>query len=118
MGETVNLPTAGFEADQPVRAPDDSPPAASTPTNSAAPAAVIGHVRHDSNDSRMRSQQPRSATRAAMEGRVKPGVDKLRRVSSVVLDEAAFDPGVRFILVVGVLFLLFLVLLLLSKWIG
>jgi hypothetical protein len=52
------------------------------------------------------------------EGRVKPQVDKLRRASSVVIDEASYDPGVRFILVVAVLFIIFLVLLFLSKWLG
>jgi hypothetical protein len=68
-------------------------------------------------------QNPGSASRRAgiaargMAGRVKPSTDKLRRVSSVVLDEAAYDPSIRFILVVGVLFVLFIVLLLLSKWI-
>jgi len=57
------------------------------------------------------------AERGDLEDRVKPPADKQRRVSSVVLNEAAYDPSIRFILVVGFLFVLCLVLLLLSKWI-
>jgi len=36
----------------------------------------------------------------------------------MVMDEAAYDPSLRFVLVAIILFILFLVLLLLSKWIG
>ena len=51
--------------------------------------------------------------------RVRGGrVKKLRKVSSVVIDQAAYDPSLRFLLVAAVLFLLFLVLLILSKVIG
>ena len=52
------------------------------------------------------------------EGRVKPQVDKLRHASSVVLNEASYDSSIRFILVAGFLFIVFLVLLLLSKWLS
>lgn len=49
---------------------------------------------------------------------VRGRVQKLRKVSSVVIDQAAYDPSLRFLLVAAVLFLLFLVLLILSKVIG
>jgi len=42
-------------------------------------------------------------------------VQKLMKVSSVVLDQAAYDPSVRFLLVAAVLFILFLFLLIMSK---
>jgi hypothetical protein len=45
-------------------------------------------------------------------------VEKLRKVSSVVIDEAAYDPSLRFLLVAACLFLLFIVLLILSKVLG
>ena len=45
-------------------------------------------------------------------------VEKFRKVSSVVIDQAAYDPSLRFLLVVIVLFVLFLILLILSKVIG
>jgi len=42
-------------------------------------------------------------------------VQKLKKVSSVVLDQAAYDPSVRFLLVAALLFILFLILLVMSK---
>ena len=45
-------------------------------------------------------------------------VEKFRKVSSVMIDQAAYDPSLRFLLVAAALFLLFLVLLILSKVIG
>jgi hypothetical protein len=44
--------------------------------------------------------------------------DNLRKISTVVLDQASYDPSLRFILVAAVLFLFFLAILLLSKLIG
>ena len=49
---------------------------------------------------------------------VRERVEKIRHVSSVVIDQAAYDPSLRFLLVVIVLFVLFLILLILSKVIG
>jgi len=49
---------------------------------------------------------------------VRERVEKIRHVSSVVIDQAAYDPSLRFILVAAVLFVVFLVLLILSKVIG
>ena len=49
---------------------------------------------------------------------VKGRVEKLRHVSSVVIDQAAYDPSLRFLLVAAAFFILFLVLLILSKFIG
>ena len=60
------------------------------------------------------AQSKKSISRIT-EGNVMGRVEKLRKVSSVVIDEAAYDPSIRFILVTAVLFILFLVLLILSK---
>ena len=49
---------------------------------------------------------------------VRGRVDKFRRVSSIMIDQAAYDPSLRFLLVAAGLFILFLVLLILSKVIG
>jgi hypothetical protein len=49
---------------------------------------------------------------------MKGRVEKLRHVSSVVIDQAAYDPSLRFLLVAAAMFLLFLVLLIMSKVIG
>jgi uncharacterized Zn finger protein (UPF0148 family) len=49
---------------------------------------------------------------------VRDRVEKIRHVSSVMIDQAAYDPSLRFLLVAAALFVLFLVLLILSKVIG
>ena len=61
---------------------------------------------------------PAPAPRRVPEDGVRGRVEKLRRVSSVVIDQAAYDPSVRFLLVAAGFFLLFLVLLILSKVLG
>jgi uncharacterized Zn finger protein (UPF0148 family) len=50
-----------------------------------------------------------------VEGDVKHRVQKVRQISSVVLDEAGYDPSLRFVLVAAALFVLFLLVLLLNK---
>ena len=49
---------------------------------------------------------------------VRSRVKQIRKVSSVMIDQAAYDPSLRFLLVAAGLFILFIVLLILSKVIG
>ncbi|HEX3252678.1 MAG TPA: hypothetical protein VHS05_24785 [Pyrinomonadaceae bacterium] len=49
---------------------------------------------------------------------VRGRVEHIRKVSSVVIDQAAYDPSLRFLLVAAAFFILFLVLLIASKVIG
>ena len=49
---------------------------------------------------------------------VRSRVEHIRKVSSVMIDQAAYDPSLRFLLVAAGLFILFIVLLILSKVIG
>jgi len=49
---------------------------------------------------------------------VRSRVEHIRKVSSVVIDQAAYDPSLRFLLVAAAFFLLFIVLLIMSKVIG
>jgi zinc ribbon protein len=63
------------------------------------------------------STATRAATREAFADNVKR-VEKIRHVSTVVFEEASYDPSLRFVLVALGLFLVFLVLLLLSKVMG
>jgi hypothetical protein len=58
-----------------------------------------------------------SRTRAMTQvpAEVKRGLGKVREISTVMLDEAAYDPSARFVLVAGVLFVLFLIILILSE---
>jgi hypothetical protein len=67
------------------------------------------------------SPKPKSQTVSinASDGKGARGrVNKIRKASSVVLDQAAYDPSLRFILVAAGFFLLFLFLLLMSKVLG
>src|ERR1044072_7453457 len=57
------------------------------------------------------------ATTMAREGNVGQRVRKVRQISSVVLDEAGYDPSLRFVLVAAILFILFLVIMLLNRFI-
>jgi hypothetical protein len=58
------------------------------------------------------------ATPRVHEDGVLARVEKIRKVSSIVIDQAAYDPSLRFLLVAAVLFVVFLVLLIFSKVIG
>jgi hypothetical protein len=49
---------------------------------------------------------------------VRDRVAQIRKVSSVMIDQAAYDPSLRFLLVAAAFFILFLVLLIMSKVIG
>ena len=52
-----------------------------------------------------------------VEGDVMHRARKVRKFSGVVLDEAGYDPSLRFVLVAVVLFVLFLIIVLLNKFI-
>jgi cobalamin biosynthesis Mg chelatase CobN len=67
---------------------------------------------------RPRLERARAVARGAMEEKVAPRVEKLRQTSSVVLDEAADDPSLRFVLIAAVLFIAALVLFFISRLLG
>jgi hypothetical protein len=50
-----------------------------------------------------------------VEGDVIHRVQKVREISSVVLDEAGYDPSLRFLLVACALFVVFLIIVVLNK---
>ena len=58
-----------------------------------------------------------TATREALAGNVKR-VEKIRQVSTVMFEEASYDPSLRFVLVALGLFIVFIILLVLSKVMG
>jgi predicted nucleic acid-binding Zn-ribbon protein len=93
------------------RAPNqDSGKKMDPPADSVSKAGTYGKAR----DSLHRAS---TATREALADNVKR-VEKIRHVSSVVLGEATYDPSLRFVLVALGIFIVFLVLLLLSKVMG
>jgi zinc-ribbon domain len=55
---------------------------------------------------------------AGVADNVRERVEKIKHVSSVMIDQASYDPSLRFLLVTALLFVVFLVLLILSKVIG
>ena len=65
------------------------------------------------------STQPQDGSRSRQVretlGDVKKGLGKVREISTVMLDEASYDPSARFVLVAAVLFILFLVILIMSE---
>ena len=63
-------------------------------------------------------RRPGDAPPKSRDNQVLAKVDKLRKVSSVMIDQAAYDPSLRFLLVAGVLFVIFLVLMIFSKVLG
>jgi len=110
----------------------DDTPAQRAPTNQSANSArgpVKAGKKSHSRDGRADAGSPPSrgdkarrniqrattAARDALGDNVRPRVEKIRHASSVVLEEASDDPSLRFILVAGLLFLLFVVLLVISK---
>jgi len=65
------------------------------------------------------SKRPRiTAARDAAQGKIAPRVEKLRQASNVVLEEASYDPSLRFVLVAVAIFLLSLLILLLNHLLG
>ena len=62
--------------------------------------------------------EPNPISHASVVENVRDRVEKIRHVSSVVIDQAAYDPSLRFLLVAAVLFVLFIVLVILSKVLG
>jgi hypothetical protein len=116
----VTLTEADFQA-RPMPRPKSQ-------TEKAAPARVDapsekpgakpkGHVGRAREEVGARLQ--RATTKARdVEDNVVQRVQKFREISSVVIDEAGYDPSLRFVLVAAVLFILFLVIVLLNKLIG
>jgi uncharacterized Zn finger protein (UPF0148 family) len=61
---------------------------------------------------------PHASAKAGVAENVRERVEKIKHVSSVMIDQAAYDPSLRFLLVAAVLFVLFIVLVIVSKVIG
>ena len=103
---TADVPTAATQALHTVPTADDESQSQASQT---APTQVI------------HPNPGPGATPAALQNvaeNVRERVEKIRHVSHVVIDQAAYDPSLRFLLVAAVLFLLFIVLVIFSKVLG
>jgi hypothetical protein len=82
-------------------------------------ARVVTFIEQGAADgTRTKRHRVRTAAREAVEENLLPRVEKLRQASNVVLDEAAYDPSLRFILIAVALFIIFLLILFASKVLG
>jgi predicted RNA-binding Zn-ribbon protein involved in translation (DUF1610 family) len=99
---TEGTHTAPTQALRTVATVDDSPP-----NQQAAPTQAI-HPPPTQNPS----------TLTGVVDNVRERVEKIRHVSSVVIDQAAYDPSLRFLLVAAFLFVLFVILVIISKVLG
>lgn len=64
---------------------------------------------------RQRIQRAAAGARETVEGDVVQRVERLRKISNTVIDQAAYDPSLRFILVAAALFIVFLIILIWSE---
>jgi uncharacterized Zn finger protein (UPF0148 family) len=124
-GKTLkNNPQQGSPPD--ARVAEDAPAAKSEPVNeSPAPAAKVetGPTDHPQRLGKTRETLHRAsaAASAAARGVIEEPVrrvEKIRHASTHVIEEASYDPSLRFVLVALGLFVVFLILLVLSKVMG
>ena len=85
-------------------------------------APTVALNRAEIEAARKRQAQQKSNTKSGRAGtsveNVREQVEKLRKASHVVLDQAAYDPSVRFLLVAAVFLVLFVVLLIANRVLG
>jgi hypothetical protein len=70
------------------------------------------------DDGRSKRQRMTAAARDVVEEKLSPRVEKLRHASNVMLEEAAYDPSLRFVLVAIAILIISLLLLLLNYLLG
>ncbi len=66
------------------------------------------------DEKQAKKHRVKDAAREMVQENVRPRVEKLRKVSNVVLEEAAIDPSLRFVLIAALIFIVFVTVLLLS----
>lgn len=122
-GEIVEISPASSVDEAPAPSPTESIEAPAT--SSAAPetkddsSVPLAHRRGEKTRERLHraSDIARGVTRGVIEEPVKR-VEQIRHASNVVIEEASYDPSLRFVLVALGLFVVFVILLVLSKVMG
>jgi hypothetical protein len=66
------------------------------------------------DEKQAKKHRVKDAAREMVQENVRPRVEKLRKVSNVVFEEAAIDPSLRFVLIAALIFIVFVAVLLLS----
>jgi uncharacterized Zn finger protein (UPF0148 family) len=120
----TNSNRSGRAAETADQAPAESVTVAVTPAEtdkpdirSTPPSGGDGPIQAARGKTRKTLHRASNVARGAIEDNVKR-VEKIHHVSSVMLEEAGYDPSLRFVLVAVGLFVLFIVLLVLSKVMG
>jgi hypothetical protein len=107
---------AAYAAQEALPSPDHAARTANVSSDGEAAAAATPVAQSDGRGGRMR--QRAASVSASVGENLRPRVEKLREASTVVFDEASDDPGLRFVIVAALLFLLFLFILLFSYILG
>jgi len=119
----------GGEAQADVSSTISAPVAVDDPTDNKVAVPVLSHAdeeavkseSHERHGAREKTRETlhraSTAARGAIEHNVKR-VEKVQHVSAVMLEEASSDPSLRFVLVALGLFVVFIILLVLSKVMG
>ncbi len=103
----------------PPPAAQDTPPTRQPSDAGRRRAEIITHRPEDETDRHhSRRRRVTTAAREAVEEKLSPRVEKLRHASNVMLEEASYDPSLRFILVAAAVVILSLLLLLLNYVLG
>jgi hypothetical protein len=120
---TVDASTSAPTAPPP--APDSSPSRGTFARDAGGESQQHGEVMAatlpgsvDDDGGRPKRQRMTAAARDVVEEKLSPRVEKLRQASNVMLEEASYDPSLRFVLVAGAILLLSLLLILLNYLLG
>ena len=111
----VTLTEADFQASQPKPKVPAAVVAPKPQTESAKPKKPVAPRAKGEVGARIQRATDKAR---GVEENVAQRVQKFREISSVVIDEAGYDPSLRFVLVAAVLFILFLLIVILNKFIG
>jgi hypothetical protein len=86
----------------------------------SAPTVALNRAEIEASRRRQADQKSnvKSGRAGASVENVREQVEKLRKASHIVLDQAAYDPSVRFLLVAAVFLILFVVLLIANRVLG
>lgn len=110
----VTLTEADFQAPP---KPRNQPIAVGPPPQPARPAKPKKQASRAKEEVGARIQRATDRARGVEEN-VAQRVQKFREISSVVIDEAGYDPSLRFVLVAAILFVLFVLIVILNKFIA
>ncbi|HJU55145.1 MAG TPA: hypothetical protein VJ715_11255, partial [Pyrinomonadaceae bacterium] len=106
-------------APPPPAALEDTPPTRQPSDAGRRRAELITHRPEDeTHRHHSRRRRVTTAAREAVEEKLSPRVEKLRHASNVMLEEASYDPSLRFVLVAAAAVILSLLLLLLNYVLG